>query len=314
MDKNDPLIYVAIPEAGFRTVVRNALHSNGYRNITIESSFSELEEAMKGPSPDLLIIGSGFEEDNVFKFVKRVRHNEIGQDPFLPVVMISAESTKKIVGSAISAGADDLLIHPFSISDIATRLDAITHRRKKFVVTSDYIGPNRRSGNRGDAGDNMVEFEVPNRFRAKVTGDMSSKELSEKVKEVLSVINEERLERYGEQVAWLTARILPGLAWAYDTDLEPEVEGYLIRLEEVAEDTRKRLKDTQYEHVSLLCDPLIALSKRLLARNESTYDKDKDLLLELSRAFKGAFGENKGGLSKEISDTVKSALQPEQGA
>ncbi|MCK5575075.1 MAG: response regulator [Sphingomonadales bacterium] len=310
MDKNDPLIYVAIPEAGFRAVVRNALHSNGYRNIKMDSSFNKMYEAVDILTPDLLIIGSGFEEDDVFKFIKRLRHNEFGKDPFLPVVLISAEGTSQIVGKAISSGADDLLIHPFSIGDIASRLEEITHRRKKFVVTSDYIGPNRRSGKRGDAGDMVTEFEVPNRFRAKVTGEMSSKELTAKVKEVLSVINEERLERYGEQVAWLTGRILPGLAWAYDDALEPEIEGYLMRLEEVAEDTRKRLKDTPYQHVALLCDPLIALSRRLLAHNAETYDKDKDLLLELSRAFKGAFGDSKAdSLSQEISETLKAALQ-----
>ena len=101
MDKNDPLIYVAIPEAGFRTIVRNALYSNGYRNIEMDSSFNKMYEAVDLLSPDLLIVGSGFEDEDVFKFIKRLRHNEFGQDPFLPVVLISAEGTRKTVGSAI---------------------------------------------------------------------------------------------------------------------------------------------------------------------------------------------------------------------
>ena len=49
-----------------------------------------------------------------------------------------------LIGRVIDFGADDLLLRPFSATLLESRIRVHAERRKDFVTTSDYVGPDRR--------------------------------------------------------------------------------------------------------------------------------------------------------------------------
>lgn len=77
------------------------------------------------------------------EFTKRLRRMP---DPSLrqtPVIMISAEPSKEILGRAIDAGVNEFLAAPFSVRDLYGRIYRAILAPKPFVVSATYVGPLR---------------------------------------------------------------------------------------------------------------------------------------------------------------------------
>lgn len=77
-------------------------------------------------------------------FVKTVRNATDSPDRFLPIIMITAYSEKSRVIQAVNAGVDEFLVKPIRAIDVAARINAVIERRRPFVCSSDYFGPERR--------------------------------------------------------------------------------------------------------------------------------------------------------------------------
>ena len=97
-------------------------------------------------------------------------------------IAISWDPTAKLVDQFAGSGADYLVAAPFSPKQIIDRIRAIVHHRTPFVVTSDYIGPDRRDGGRGTE---LPLIDVPNSLRAKVLGEYNFRLMSQAIEEKL---------------------------------------------------------------------------------------------------------------------------------
>lgn len=77
-------------------------------------------------------------------FCREIRTGEESPDPFLPIIMITAYSELSRVKQAINAGIDEFLVKPVRANDVASRINAVVQRRRPFVRSDDYFGPDRR--------------------------------------------------------------------------------------------------------------------------------------------------------------------------
>ena len=304
--KDEVDVRLIVAERGFRSSALTILQNLGFRNVTQGTFFEDVIATLKEYSPDLLIVSAEFPDGNIATLIRQLRNGDIGRNPFLPVVMLTGEATQKVVGGVVNSGADDLLIQPFSTQQFDQRLGILIENRKPFVVTSDYIGPDRRSSKRRDEGEEIPLLEVPNSLQSKVTGAMRTSEFHEAVKAAQSTINLQRLDRYGEQIAWLCARIIPGLERAEgQEELELEIVEFIDRLVEVAIDTGLRMVGTKYEHVHFLTDALADLARNIQVNQADTTKKDRDLLAELSRGVHGAFKDvDSASVAQQIGATL----------
>jgi len=82
-----------------------------------------------GSGKDLLDWVRGQKDDNV---------------RFLPVVVVSAYTTEKLVAMARDAGANETLVKPISGVGLASRICGVIDKARSFVSTADYFGPDRR--------------------------------------------------------------------------------------------------------------------------------------------------------------------------
>lgn len=82
--------------------------------------------------------GSGVE------LLEWIRSHESGNIKFLPVLLISAYTTQKVVNTARDNGANEALVKPVSGGILANRILSIIDRPRPFVSAKDFFGPDRR--------------------------------------------------------------------------------------------------------------------------------------------------------------------------
>jgi DNA-binding response OmpR family regulator len=90
------------------------------------SEFSDLngvKEAINGKKPDILVMETTYNEGDGFLFLKEIR-----QKSQIPVVLISSRNTETDRITGFEVGADDYLVKPFSIKELALRITAILKR------------------------------------------------------------------------------------------------------------------------------------------------------------------------------------------
>lgn len=300
-------IHLIVYQSGIRRTVRDILRSIGFEDVILGNDFEAIRIAITENRPDLIILGSDFPDGDVPTLIKDLRHNQLGKDPFLPIIILTSEATSELVSTVSDSGSDDLVVYPLSPAHLRTRIEALVEKRKPFVVTRDYIGPDRRGVGSFKEGPMEVPLiDVPNSLRATVKGDMSKLELDAAIASSLRTVNRERLDRSGYQISWLIKRIIAGYETGTGGMLEPKVTDFLSQLTRTGEETAKRIAGTEFEHVSYLCETLISVSERMLAAGKDADETDKALLPELGNAFKTAFViTDDDNISRKIRDTLK---------
>ena len=137
----------------------------------------------------------------------------------------------------MNSGPDDLLLIPFAPDQIMSRLKILVERRKPFVVTHDYIGPDRRTAPRPGT-TSATQFQVPNPARAQALS-LPQGHYDIQKNDAIKVIAVERIKCLSSAIDWeckaLTANIQDDSA-TKETSFRS-----LIKLENVAEELSKRV-------------------------------------------------------------------------
>ncbi|MBK0572118.1 response regulator receiver protein, partial [Klebsiella pneumoniae] len=76
--------------------------------------------------------------------IQDLRQGGQGFNPFIVIIVTAWEKSGALVSRVVNSGADDLLLRPFSTTLLGQRIETHVERRKGFVVTTDYVGPDRR--------------------------------------------------------------------------------------------------------------------------------------------------------------------------
>ena len=308
LDKNKPSkganirILFGEPDSGLRNAIRSALAREGYDRITDFDKIAPMREAIGQGQPDLLMLDSEMDRGAADDLITELRHNRLGKNPFVPVIVTIWEPTREIVQRVASSGTDDVLVKPISPAQVFERINALVNNRKPFVVTSDYIGPDRRKD--PGRGSQIPTIDVPNTLRSKVKGEPVRVEAVETmILEAQKEINDQRLKRNAFQVCFLVSLLLPELDSYVVTDERVKTVERLIT---VARDTGNRMVGTPYEHVSQLCTTLIRVASSINDSISYPDKKDVDLLKPLSDAILVAFNPKEGAadMAGEISAAV----------
>lgn len=293
---------LASPDLSAVKSLKVVMRDHGFREFKIGNGIEEITTEIGDVETDLLICEAVFPEGDPCDLIHALRHHEIGGNPFLPVIMITGAPSQELVDKVINSGADDLLVKPISIGQLVERINILVHSRKSFVVTSDYIGPDRRNKAHPDSSP-IPLIDVPNSLHAKAVGGLSSVDSQQAIDEAIANVNLHKLERHAIQIAVLVEMILPVYQKGQATDMLPR---YLDRLYFVAEDASRRLVGTKYDHVSELCQTLVSVTGGIRAKVENPDRKDVELLKPLSQAVRNAFDvtEDIAALARKISASV----------
>ena len=86
----------------------------------------------------------------------------------------------------------------------------LVRERRPFVVTCDYVGPDRRKEAKRKS--DVPTLEVPNSLKTKATGPKEETDAVQRaIDEAIMDINLRKLERHAAQIAFLVDQIVPDL-------------------------------------------------------------------------------------------------------
>ncbi|MFT5540732.1 MAG: DNA-binding response OmpR family regulator, partial [Alphaproteobacteria bacterium] len=192
------------PRAQMRATLRHTLLGLGFRNILDFGNLGHTRSSIIERSPDLVILDLDCEKEGICTLVREIRHSKLCEDPFLVIIALSWHPSLDAVNSSMESGIDDIITMPISTKLLSERINTLIRHRKNFVVTSSYVGPDRRTGDRIE-NDPMEPgtLKVPNNLRYKAMGDTEAAASPEFINEMQTRINNQRLNRHAQRIVWL---------------------------------------------------------------------------------------------------------------
>jgi DNA-binding response OmpR family regulator len=220
-DTAETLIYD--PVAANRMATRSALYAVGFRKIETVSTVKAFGDFLRKRPPDLAFCEMQNADGDLCPLIQSVRQGTEGNNPFIVIIATAWEKNATLIAQVVDSGADDLLLRPFSTALLQSRIETHIQRRKGFVVTANYIGPDRRLDSKRPSGVEL--FEPPNSLRMKAKERLTPDEIALRLENELQVardlLNSEKLRRDAFQlcIQWrLLQDQIPGHA-GYDTQL-----------------------------------------------------------------------------------------------
>ncbi|MGN6515741.1 MAG: hypothetical protein ACTHLR_07845 [Rhizomicrobium sp.] len=241
------------PVAANRTATRSLLYTIGFRRIETVSTIEALQECMKRRAPDLVLCEAQGAEEELCALIQSLRQGATGYNPFIVIIVTAWENSGALVTNVINSGADDLLLRPFSTSVLGQRILSHVERRKSFVITTDYVGPDR--GREPGKRSNVQLFQPPNSLKMKVKEPMTTEEMTQKLDVMLrtarKTLNTEKLRRDGFQICIL---------WRLIQDSPPGTSKYesnLGKLKALTQTVAQRCTETEFEAAIEHCEAVI---------------------------------------------------------
>ena len=282
---DDIRLFLCDPRVQVRSSVRMALNDAGMKNGNIweGGDLEAITDSVSDPNgPDIVICDVTENTDDACQIFSAIRHNELGTNPFICIIGVAWSPKQALVNKVMGSGADVLVAAPISPSLILDRIEALVHSRKPFVVTSDYIGPDRRFLD--DRGSEIELVEVPNSLRAKALGQFDAAQLKNEIAAARADINGQKIDRQAFQVSFLADKILEGFQ---EGDLSNAGQK-LAELKKVTNDMKMRAFSAGSKDLEELCAPLRTVVQSLIDSRGKFTKKDLNLLGQLSLAVRAA--------------------------
>jgi DNA-binding response OmpR family regulator len=189
-----------------RAGVKSGLFQHGIRGIldlnTMEAALSEFQ----GKFFDLLVLDASNNTPKAAWVMQQIRQGRLGNNSFITIIALIDEGDKETERLVLNAGADKIVTKPYSVNSIYSAIVELVTDRKPFVVTNDYVGPDRYAKSPNPS-TNIPRFDVPNSLQAKVVNRATMERLQKVVTTVEGTLNEQKVRRDIVQVAWLLERI-----------------------------------------------------------------------------------------------------------
>lgn len=297
----DVRIVLADSRAFVRHSVKMALNDCGFRHVVDAADIQELTEVLYGtPPPDLLICDADLRGGDVNQFIATLRHHEVGLDPFLPIIFMTWQATGDIVRGAIDCGTDFLLAAPVAPNQILARIWSIVQKRKPFVVTPNYVGPDRRT--RARPGLDTPLFRPPNVVRAKALGQWDEETGRAQLEVAIGSINSRKIESIAVELGNIADDLPRVIAEGERYQLAARLE----RITALALDLNARVQEPKFEHVVPMADAIRGHAYRLRAEDGGPNEKQIAILKHLALGVRAAIrpSRNTETIGREIASVL----------
>lgn len=226
-----------------RKGIRHALSSTGVREITDCGAFADVFGHLERERYDLVVVNSEIEASDTTFLIREVRCGNVHKDPFLVALLVVTRADEPHIRLAMNSGADDILLVPFSPDQLMQRMAIIHQRRKPFVVTHDYIGPDRRRGVRpGES--SAATFAIPNPYLARSSG-MPDERYAVQMQSAMVALGRARVGSLAKAAEWELRTICTMSSdgrLSGECRLPDDVVSRLYRVDKITEELIGRLK------------------------------------------------------------------------
>jgi|GEM_PF-523930 len=265
----EALLYDPVP-ANCETS-RAALYTLGFRKIEAVGTVDGFAERLRNRTADLVMCELAGAETELCKLVQALRQGATGTNPFTVVVMTTWRREAALINQVLNAGADDLIARPCSLSLLGDRLRQHVEQRKGFVVTCDYVGPDRRRDPRPEEKNALME--VPNSLRMRALNGRAYTDLDRTISEAIAVakaaVSAEKIRRNAFQLC---------LQWRLIEQRKPaprDLSDTLERMAELAGEVKLRAAGTEHELAAKWCESVIDCTEAISTMLQFSTEDDE---------------------------------------
>ena len=126
-----------------RRIIRDILQTLGIRKVHEAANEAEALSIFKEKSIDIVLTDWSPVVDGIM-MLHEMRDMEASSNPYVPVIIISANTDPQHVVYARDRGMTEFLAKPVSPKSLYTRIQEIIENPRAFVRTAAYFGPDRR--------------------------------------------------------------------------------------------------------------------------------------------------------------------------
>jgi CheY-like chemotaxis protein len=238
-----------------RQLTRDALLTLGARDLEVPNSLDDARALLAKNDYDLLILDATDDDGQICGAIGDLRHSRLGCNPFIVVLATMWHESSALVRKLLNAGIDDIVLQPVSTGLLQTRIRQQVYARKPFVVTTTYIGPDRRGDHRAQCGDACIS--VPNSLREKLVGTASPIMIANAVTKARALVNEQRVAQAASKIGIYCALILEA------PENSPEAQSDIAMMTSTIADLVRWTNPEQFGALLLHCDKLAKLAEQV---------------------------------------------------
>ncbi len=279
-------VVLAEPNLSLRKEFTAELQSLGCTDIIDTGNLGGVYTAFAKGGVDMLIGDATLPEGDLSQAVHDIRHGLVGDNPFIIAIILVSQSDINKVEGVIDSGVDDVQIKPIKENLLQSRILALANCRKRFVVTTDYIGPDRRPKGAVEPGTIEVPLiKAPNPLQVRISDRHGNMSAQRAIAGAVTIINEQKIERHAYSIDWLMQKIGKIQSGELATDAL-DMKDQFTRLHKISEDIVSRLNGTTYSHAADLCMTLENMSVALKKSPELAGEEELYLLGRLAEIIK----------------------------
>lgn len=289
-----------------RHQTRVALTGLGFRGIADTHSLEAVPRMLLEARYDLLVGGIDSVDDGVMKLVRRIRRSKCGRDPFVPIILTAWSPSEQLVSGALNAGADDLLVWPFSIRQLGDRVETLSRARKRFVVSENYLGPDRRDD--GARPEYFKTIEVPNALRAVVEENDDLRPSEASIEEAMAQLQSEKIRCDARRIEAISQSVVTCIA----ENRSAKAAELVTDLLQVSTSFRKSIIGSTFAHMVKLADSVNSIAAKIEATRTGVPERELALLEKTAQALRTAadLDNSAVGAAYGISEEIRRAEAP----
>ncbi len=277
---------LGITNGPVRSAIKGALMSKGFRSMIDVTDMVQLHEVLETDGVDLIVTTSKLGYDDATLLIREMRHNRLGNNPFVAVIMLLEAPDKEELGRVVNAGVDDVLLMPISPSQLFTRIETIRRARKTFVCTHDYIGPDRRKEERPGT-QPPATFGPPNPLILRDEALIDESRYNAHIRNGLAQYRRVLFSVQSRQLEWLAGQVAVGCR---DTNVPvKDTATNAARIVNFGQDLGKRMTGDEFAEALTLVTSMVAMARQVgqdpRAANMETLGKLVDAAKDLKQRF-----------------------------
>ena len=111
----DSIVCLIVDDDKFsRTFVKTALYQIGIKNTKEAATVQEAAEILRGFKINVVLLDQQMPEGSGLELAKGIKEGTIGDDPNLPIIMVTIDTKEKTVMEAKAIGIHEYLVKPIS--------------------------------------------------------------------------------------------------------------------------------------------------------------------------------------------------------
>jgi CheY-like chemotaxis protein len=144
MQLRDTRLLVVDDHQPMREILKSLLYGLGVRQVSEARDAAQAFEQLRHAPFDLLLTDYDMEGETGVELARKLRRAEGLANRRIPIIMVTGRAEGPVILAARDAGVDEYLVKPLTATSLCQKIEAVLRRRRPFIDTPAYAGPDRR--------------------------------------------------------------------------------------------------------------------------------------------------------------------------